>query len=207
MAGAGPARGLGAGPPGWRCASPQLLLISGRLVQFRRRARAPDMPMRIQGGKRAPEFTLPDAAGRPVALADLSRQEAGECWSSTAAAGDRSACRAPRSWRPSSRDAEQAGVEIIAISPDPTSEASSSPRACTSAYQLRRPTATSRWRVAMASCMRVGAGRAGCAAPRPRWCWTGTESCAGSRSATISRYAPPQATWSRGHPLLMAEKS
>jgi hypothetical protein len=39
-------------------------------------ARVPDTPVAVRVGEPAPEFTLPDALGRPVALADYRGQKA-----------------------------------------------------------------------------------------------------------------------------------
>lgn len=46
-----------------------LLLVSGAWFNFVA-ARVPDAPTALQVGERPPDFTLPDAAGRPVSLAD-----------------------------------------------------------------------------------------------------------------------------------------
>jgi hypothetical protein len=46
-----------------------LLLIGGAWFNFVA-ARVPDTPTALRVGERAPDFTLPDASGRPVALAD-----------------------------------------------------------------------------------------------------------------------------------------
>ena len=46
-----------------------LLLIGGAWFNFVA-ARVPDTPTALRVGEHAPDFTLPDAGGRPVALAD-----------------------------------------------------------------------------------------------------------------------------------------
>ena len=46
-----------------------LLLLGGAWFNFVG-ARVPDLPTALRVGEPAPDFTLPDAAGRPVALAD-----------------------------------------------------------------------------------------------------------------------------------------
>ena len=46
-----------------------LLLIGGAWFNFVA-ARVPDTPTALRVGERPPDFTLPDAAGRPVSLAD-----------------------------------------------------------------------------------------------------------------------------------------
>jgi hypothetical protein len=46
-----------------------LLLVGGAWFNFVL-ARIPDTPTTLRVGERPPDFTLPDAAGRPVALAD-----------------------------------------------------------------------------------------------------------------------------------------
>src|SRR5215813_3332732 len=46
-----------------------LLLIGGAWFNFVA-ARVPDTPTALRMGERAPDFTLPDASGRPVTLAD-----------------------------------------------------------------------------------------------------------------------------------------
>ena len=47
-----------------------LLLIGGAWFNFVA-ARVPDTPTALRVGERPPDFTLPDAAGRPVSLADF----------------------------------------------------------------------------------------------------------------------------------------
>lgn len=46
-----------------------LLLVAGAWFNFVG-ARVPDAPTALRLGERPPEFTLPDASGRPVSLAD-----------------------------------------------------------------------------------------------------------------------------------------
>jgi len=46
-----------------------LLLVGGAWFNFVL-ARVPDAPTVLRVGERSPDFTLPDAAGRPVSLAD-----------------------------------------------------------------------------------------------------------------------------------------
>ena len=46
-----------------------LVLIGGAWFNFVA-ARVPDTPTALRVGERAPDFTLPDATGRPVTLAD-----------------------------------------------------------------------------------------------------------------------------------------
>ncbi len=46
-----------------------LLLVGGAWFNFVG-ARVPDTPTALRVGERPPDFTLPDAAGRPVSLAD-----------------------------------------------------------------------------------------------------------------------------------------
>ncbi len=46
-----------------------VLLVAGAWFNFVG-ARVPDAPTALRVGERPPEFTLPDAAGRPVSLAD-----------------------------------------------------------------------------------------------------------------------------------------
>lgn len=46
-----------------------LLLVAGAWFNFVA-ARVPDTPTALRVGERAPDFTLPDAAGRPVSVAD-----------------------------------------------------------------------------------------------------------------------------------------
>ena len=46
-----------------------LLLVGGAWFNFVA-ARVPDAPTALRVGKQPPDFTLPDAAGRPVSLAD-----------------------------------------------------------------------------------------------------------------------------------------
>ena len=46
-----------------------LLLVAGAWFNFVV-ARVPDVPTALRVGERPPDFTLPDAAGRPVTLAD-----------------------------------------------------------------------------------------------------------------------------------------
>jgi len=46
-----------------------LLLVGGAWFNFVA-ARVPDAPTALRVGERPPDFTLPDAAGRPVSLAD-----------------------------------------------------------------------------------------------------------------------------------------
>ena len=46
------------------------LLLGGATFNFVL-ARIPDAPTNVRVGERAPDFTLPDAAGRPVSLADF----------------------------------------------------------------------------------------------------------------------------------------
>jgi AhpC/TSA family protein len=47
-----------------------LLLVGGAWFNFVT-ARVPDAPTALRVGERPPDFTLPDAAGRPVSLADF----------------------------------------------------------------------------------------------------------------------------------------
>jgi cytochrome oxidase Cu insertion factor (SCO1/SenC/PrrC family) len=47
-----------------------VLLVAGSLFNFVM-ARVPTTPSVLRVGERAPDFTLPDAAGRPVTLADF----------------------------------------------------------------------------------------------------------------------------------------
>ena len=51
-----------------------LLLIAGAWFNFVG-ARVPDAPLAFKVGEPAPDFTLPDAAGRPVTLADYRGQK------------------------------------------------------------------------------------------------------------------------------------
>ena len=51
-----------------------LLLIAGAWFNFVG-ARVPDAPVTFKVGEPAPDFTLPDAAGRPVTLADYRGQK------------------------------------------------------------------------------------------------------------------------------------
>jgi cytochrome oxidase Cu insertion factor (SCO1/SenC/PrrC family) len=56
--------------PAWvALAFTSLLLIAGAWFNFVG-ARVPDAPVAFKVGERPPDFTLPDAAGRPVTLAD-----------------------------------------------------------------------------------------------------------------------------------------
>jgi hypothetical protein len=51
-----------------------LLLVAGAWFNFVA-ARVPDTPTTLRVGERAPEFTLPDASGRPVSLEDYRGQK------------------------------------------------------------------------------------------------------------------------------------
>jgi hypothetical protein len=51
-----------------------VLLVAGAWFNFVG-ARVPDTPTTLRLGERPPDFTLPDAAGRPVALADFRGQK------------------------------------------------------------------------------------------------------------------------------------
>ncbi|HEY7527168.1 MAG TPA: redoxin domain-containing protein [Candidatus Limnocylindria bacterium] len=51
-----------------------LLLVGGAWFNFVI-ARVPDGPTALRVGERPPDFTLPDAAGRPVSLADYRGQK------------------------------------------------------------------------------------------------------------------------------------
>ena len=51
-----------------------LLLVAGAWFNFVG-ARVPDTPTTFKVGDQAPDFTLPDAAGRPVTLADYRGQK------------------------------------------------------------------------------------------------------------------------------------
>lgn len=56
--------------PGWVALTlSSLLLVAGGWFNFVV-ARVPDTPTTLRVGERAPDFTLPDAAGRPVSLVD-----------------------------------------------------------------------------------------------------------------------------------------
>jgi len=56
--------------PAWLAlAFSSLLLVAGAWFNFVV-ARVPDTPTALRVGERPPDFTLPDATGRPVALAD-----------------------------------------------------------------------------------------------------------------------------------------
>jgi len=46
------------------------LLVAGSWLNFVG-ARIPNTPTALRVGERAPDFTLPDAAGRPVSLAEF----------------------------------------------------------------------------------------------------------------------------------------
>jgi len=52
-----------------------LLLLGGAWFNFVA-ARVPDTPTALRVGEPAPDFTLPDAAGRPVSLADYRGRKA-----------------------------------------------------------------------------------------------------------------------------------
>jgi hypothetical protein len=52
-----------------------LVLIVGTWFNFVA-ARVPDTPTALRVGERAPDFTLPDASGRPVSLADYRGRRA-----------------------------------------------------------------------------------------------------------------------------------
>jgi hypothetical protein len=51
-----------------------LLLVAGAWFNFVL-ARVPDTPTTLRVGERPPDFTLPDASGRPVSLADYRGQK------------------------------------------------------------------------------------------------------------------------------------
>jgi hypothetical protein len=51
-----------------------LLLVGGAWFNFVL-ARVPDAPTALRVGERPPDFTLPDATGRPVSLADFRGQK------------------------------------------------------------------------------------------------------------------------------------
>jgi len=56
--------------PAWvALGATSLLLVAGAWFNFVV-ARVPDVPTALRVGERPPDFTLPDAAGRPVTLAD-----------------------------------------------------------------------------------------------------------------------------------------
>ena len=56
--------------PSWvALAISSLLLVGGGWFNFVA-ARLPDTPTALRVGERPPDFTLPDASGRPVSLAD-----------------------------------------------------------------------------------------------------------------------------------------
>ena len=56
--------------PAWAAlGATSLLLVAGAWFNFVV-ARVPDVPTALRVGERPPDFTLPDAAGRPVTLAD-----------------------------------------------------------------------------------------------------------------------------------------
>jgi cytochrome oxidase Cu insertion factor (SCO1/SenC/PrrC family) len=61
-------------PPWLALGLASLLLIVGAWFNFVG-ARVPDTPTTLRLGERPPDFTLPDAAGRPVALADFRGQK------------------------------------------------------------------------------------------------------------------------------------
>jgi hypothetical protein len=56
-------------PAGLALGLTSLLLVAGAWFNFVA-ARVPDAPTALRVGERAPDFTLPDATGRPVSLAD-----------------------------------------------------------------------------------------------------------------------------------------
>jgi hypothetical protein len=61
--------------PGWLAMTlSSLLLIGGAWFNFVA-ARVPGAPTPLRVGERPPEFTLPDAAGRPVSLQDYRGQK------------------------------------------------------------------------------------------------------------------------------------
>jgi len=64
------ARGQGRRWPAWLALGlSSLLLVAGAWFNFVV-ARVPDSPTAVRVGDRPPDFTLPDATGRPVSLAD-----------------------------------------------------------------------------------------------------------------------------------------
>ena len=61
--------------PAWAAlGATSLLLVAGAWFNFVG-ARVPDTPTTFKVGDQAPDFTLPDAAGRPVTLADYRGQK------------------------------------------------------------------------------------------------------------------------------------
>jgi len=61
--------------PAWvALGATSLLLVAGAWFNFVG-ARVPDTPTTFKVGDQAPDFTLPDAAGRPVTLADYRGQK------------------------------------------------------------------------------------------------------------------------------------
>ena len=66
----GVARGRGRRWPAWAALGlSSLLLVGGAWFNFVI-ARVPDAPTALRVGERPPDYTLPDADGRPVSLAD-----------------------------------------------------------------------------------------------------------------------------------------
>jgi AhpC/TSA family protein len=69
------ARARGRRWPGWLALGlSSLLLLGGTCFNFVV-ARVPVTPTALRVGERPPDFTLPDAAGRPVSLADYRGQK------------------------------------------------------------------------------------------------------------------------------------
>ena len=61
--------------PAWAAlGATSLLLVAGAWFNFVV-ARVPDAPTALRVGEQPPDFTLPDAAGRPVTLADYRGQK------------------------------------------------------------------------------------------------------------------------------------
>src|SRR5262245_17024600 len=68
------ARARGRRWPAWLALGfASLLLVGGALFNFVI-ARVPDTPTALRVGERPPDFTLPDASGRPISLADYRGQ-------------------------------------------------------------------------------------------------------------------------------------
>jgi cytochrome oxidase Cu insertion factor (SCO1/SenC/PrrC family) len=61
--------------PGWAALALSLLLLGAGVWVNAVVARVPDTPVAFRVGERAPDFTLPDADGRPVTLADYRGQK------------------------------------------------------------------------------------------------------------------------------------
>ncbi len=74
-------------------------------------------PLRLSPGDPAPEFTLPDAQGRPVSLSDYrGRRVIVYCYPAALTPG---CTTQARDFTAAAGDLAEAGLDIIGISPDP----------------------------------------------------------------------------------------